>query len=142
MMDYLLNRRNEKSEAGFTLMELVIVLVILGMLAAVTAPNVMKRFMTSKAQVAKIYISNLEGAVNLFAFDMGRFPTNAEGLEVLVRNVSSAEAWRGPYIEKGLQLDPWERAYIYRNPGEHGGDYDICSLGPDGIAGNDDDVCN
>ena len=142
MGEDLKKRRTEKSEAGFTLMELVVVLVILGLLAAVVGPTVYKRMMGSRDQIAKIQISQLEGALNLYAFDMGRYPSSSDGLQALVQNPSGSSSWKGPYLEKGVPLDPWDKTYIYRNPGTHGGDFDICSAGADGIEGTDDDICN
>jgi len=136
------NNRMEKSEAGFTLMELVIVLVILGMIVALVGPKIMDRVKGSREQIAKIQISNLESGVQLYAFDMGRFPTTAEGLQALVQNPSGSNSWKGPYLEKGiLPSDPWDMQYTYKNPGRHS-DFDICSAGPDGTEGTDDDVCN
>ena len=122
-------------------MEMVVVLVILGMLAAVVGPRVMKNVMGSKDKIAKIQISQLEGALNLYAFDMGRYPTSAEGLQALVQNPSGTTSWKGPYLEREVPLDPWDRPYIYRNPGTRGNDFDICSAGADGIEGSDDDIC-
>jgi general secretion pathway protein G len=134
-------RRAEKSEAGFTLMELVMVVVILGMIAALVGPGIMKKFTQSREQIAKIQISNIESGLQIYAFDMGRYPTTAEGLQALVQNPSGANSWRGPYLEKGLPSDPWDMPYTYKSPGRQG-DFDICSSGPDGVEGTDDDVCN
>jgi len=134
-------RRAEKSGAGFTLIEMVMVIVILGLLVATLAPKLMQRMKGSKVQIAKIQISQIEGAVQFFAFDMGRFPTTAEGLQALVQNPTGANSWKGPYLEKGLPDDPWDMQYRYKSPGQQG-DFDICSVGPDGIEGTEDDVCN
>ena len=141
-MNDLKRRRAEKSEAGFTLMELVVVLIIMGLLAAVVGPSVYKKLMGSRDQIAKIQISELEGAINFYGFDMGRYPTSTEGLQALVQNPSGSTSWKGPYLAKGVPTDPWERAYVYKNPGSHGNDFDICSMGADGIEGTEDDICN
>ena len=141
MVDDLKKKRAEKSEAGFSLMEIIVVVVIIGLLTAVVAPNVVRRLMESRENIAKIQISHLEGAVQIFAFDMGRFPTSSEGLQALVQNPTGGSSWRGPYVEKGLPLDPWDKPYIYRIPGTNG-EFEICSVGPDGNEGTDDDVCN
>ena len=134
-------RRDRKSEAGFTMMEIIVVVVIIGMLTALVAPNIMRRMMQSRENIAKIQISKIEGAVQLFAFDMGRFPTSSEGLQALSQNPTGGSSWRGPYLEKGVPDDPWDKPYTYKSPGTNG-DFDICSAGPDGTEGTDDDVCN
>ena len=106
------------------------------------SPKVYEKIIDSKAQIARIQLGELEGALQMYSFDVGRFPTTAEGLGALVKNPSGAESWRGPYLKKELiPSDPWERAYGYKSPGDHG-DFDLYSFGADGIEGNDDDVCN
>jgi general secretion pathway protein G len=130
-----------RSEKGFTLIELIVVLVILGLLAAVVGPKVYEKLAGSKSKIAKIQITELEGALQMYSFDMGQFPSSSEGLEALVRNPGSSETWKGPYLAKELPKDPWDRAYVYRYPGMHG-EFDIFSLGPDGSEGTDDDVCS
>ncbi len=92
-----------------------------------------------KRQIAKIQIKEIEGALKLFHFDMGRFPTTAEGLGALIRNPGNSPRWMGPYSGKPEILkDPWGRPYHYRFPGDHG-DYDLYSLGADGTEGGDGD---
>jgi len=132
--------KNSRSEKGFTLIELIIVLVILGLLSALVVPKVAGKLMQSKGQIAKLQIGEFRGAIEAFAFDMGRFPSSAEGLNALVMNPGT-DAWAGPYITHEVPLDPWQRQYQYQCPGQHG-DYDIYSVGPDGTAGNADDVCS
>jgi general secretion pathway protein G len=129
-----------RSEKGFSLIELIVVLVILGLLAAVVAPNVYNKLAKGKDQIAKIQIKEIEGALQLFSFDMGRNPDTAEGLESLVRNPGNSDSWKGPYLAKALPHDPWGRPYAYRCPGNHG-DYDLFSFGADGTEGNEDDIC-
>ena len=132
---------DRRSEKGFSLIELIVVLVILGLLAAVVAPKVYDKLAKGKDQIAKIQIKEIEGAIQLFSFDMGRNPDSAEGLEALVRNPGSFDAWKGPYLAKALPADPWGKPYLYRAPGTHG-DFDLYSVGADGTEGNDDDICN
>jgi general secretion pathway protein G len=131
----------KNSEKGFSLIELIVVLVILGLLAAVVAPNVYNKLAKGKDQIAKIQIKELEGGLQLFSFDMGRYPNSAEGLEALVRNPGNNDAWKGPYLAKDLPKDPWGHPYVYRCPGLHG-DYDLYSCGADGVDGGDDDICS
>ncbi len=130
-----------RSEKGFTLIELIVVLVILVLLAAVVAPKVFNKLAKGKDQIAKIQITEIEGAIQLFSFDMGRNPTTAEGLESLVRNPGNNDSWKGPYLAKALPQDPWGRPYAYRCPGNNG-DYDLLSFGADGTEGNEDDICS
>ena len=135
------NNKDRRSEKGFSLIELIVVLVILGLLAAVVAPNVFKHLATGKEKIAKIQIKELEGGLQLFSFDMGRFPNTSEGLDALMRNPGNSDAWKGPYLAKELPKDPWGKSYVYRSPGLHG-DYDLYSCGPDGADGGDDDICS
>jgi general secretion pathway protein G len=130
---------DHRSEKGFSLIELIVVLVILGLLAAVVAPNVFKHLAKGKDQAAKIQIADLEGALQLFLLDMGRFPSTAEGLDALAHNPGNADSWKGPYLQKALPNDPWGKPYAYRCPGLHG-DFDIFSFGADGTEGNEDDI--
>jgi general secretion pathway protein G len=134
----VITRDDEReSQRGFSLIELIVVLVILGLLAAVVAPRVYDKLAKGKEQIARIQIKEIDGALQLFSFDMGRFPNSSEGLEALIRNPGNIEAWRGPYLNKTeLPKDPWGKPYVYRSPGIHG-DYDLLSYGPDGVEGGD-----
>jgi len=136
----LADLKRPKSEKGFSLIELIVVLVILGLLAAVVAPRVYDKLAKGKEQIAKIQIKELEGALQLYSFDVGRYPTTSEGLDALVHNPGNLESWKGPYLGKPeLPKDPWGKPYAYRSPGQHG-DFDIFSNGPDGSEGGEDDI--
>ncbi len=133
---------NRKAEKGFTLIELIVVLVILGLLAAVVGPRVYDKLAGAKGNITTIQIKELEGALEMYATSMGHFPTTAEGLDALIRNPGSSTSWEGPYLKKQvIPKDNWGHQYIYRSPGTHG-DFDLCSVGPDGVEGTDDDICN
>jgi general secretion pathway protein G len=117
-------------------------LVILGLLAAVVAPRVYDKLARGRHEIARIQIKELEGALQLFSFDVGRYPNTSEGLEALIRNPGNLDAWRSPYLSKtDLPKDPWGKPYVYRCPGQHG-DFDLLSYGPDGVEGGDDDVAS
>ncbi len=125
---------NNKRSAGFTLIELLVVLVILGLLAGLVGPNVMKYVGSSKVEVAKAQLEDLAAGLDLFKLDVGRYPTDDEGLRVLVEGNDTIPGWNGPYLrKKRVPLDPWNNEYIYAIPGQ-GNDFDLLSLGADGAA--------
>lgn len=130
-------KKRIKREQGFSLIELIVVLVILGLLATIVGPRVMDRLSEGKSEIAKLQIDQLEGALGLFRFDVGRYPTTSEGLRALIEN-PGVENWSGPYLDKQtLPKDPWGREYQYRYPGQNG-EYDLYSYGADGNEGGDD----
>ena len=125
-------------EQGFSLIELIVVLVILGLLAGVVGPRLWNRVGESKAQVAKLQIAELGNALALYRFDVGRYPNNAQGLQALVEDPGIPN-WSGPYLAKNsVPKDTWGRDYQYRFPGDFG-DYDLWSLGSDGEEGGEGD---
>jgi general secretion pathway protein G len=136
-------RKNLNSEKGFTLIELIVVLVILALLAAVVVPNITKHMAESKNKIARIQITELEGALQMFAFDVGRYPNNSEGLEALVSNPGNLDSWKGPYVKNGnLPMDPWEKPYIYRCPGAHNNEFDLFTNGASGVEGQGGEIGN
>ena len=125
-------RGARRRAAGFTLVELLVVLIILGLIAAFAAPQVIKFVGGAKTDSAKIQIERLSGVLDLYRLQVGRYPSDDESLNALMEQPADAPNWDGPYLKKADSLiDPWGRAYLYRFPGEHG-DYDIYTLGADG----------
>lgn len=122
-------------QGGFTLIEMLVVIAIMGMIMALVGPRVLNYLSDSRVKSAKIQIQSFSAALDLFYLDAGRYPTAAEGLEALVHPVSGIAAWNGPYIKGGkVPTDPWGNAYVYRVPGERSV-YEIRSLGSDGQEG-------
>jgi len=138
-----LPRRNPTRRAAmreaFTLIELLLVLVILAILAAVVVPKFTNRSQQAKETAAKTDISSLETALDAFEVDCSHFPSTEEGLGALVNAPQNATNWKGPYIKRDIPKDPWGNTYVYKFPGTHNANgYDLYSTGPDGRDGNDD----
>jgi general secretion pathway protein G len=128
------------SRIGFTLLELMVVLLILALIASIAAPQVTKHLRKAKIQTAKIQVDALGAAVDSFHVDNGRLPTNEEALKALVERPAGLPAWDGPYIKKKESLiDPWGEPYRYRVPGTNG-EYDVYSWGADKKEGGDGDA--
>lgn len=131
---------------GFTLIELLVVLVILGLLGGLVGPQILKYVGTSKQDTAKQQINNFGNALELYRLEVGSYPTDAQGLEALVKAPADADRWNGPYLKKAeLPKDPWGNEYQYRVPGQNGSAFDIYSLGADnaeGGEGEDADVAS
>lgn len=128
-------RRRWTGEGGFTLVEILVVLAIIGLVMGLVAPRVLNYLTESKVKAAKIQVESLGSALDLFFLDNGRYPTSSEGLAALVRRPGNIATWNGPYLKGGVvPVDPWGNAYVYRSPGERGA-YDIVSYGMDGQQG-------
>jgi len=126
--------------AGFTLLELMVVMLILALLATIAAPQVMKHLSKAKSQTAKIQIDALTASVSFFQMDLGRVPTDQEGLKALVEKPADEPKWDGPYVQKADSLiDPWGNPYRYKHPGIHR-DFEIFTLGSDNKEGGDGDA--
>ncbi|WP_087037299.1 type II secretion system major pseudopilin GspG [Oceanisphaera profunda] len=125
-------------QRGFTLLELLVVLVVLGLLAGIVAPKYFGQLGRSEVKVASAQIEGLAKALDLYRLDMGRYPSTEQGLNALVIAPNNELKWGGPYLQKQVPQDPWGISYIYRSPGEYG-DYDLLSLGKDGQPGGDNE---
>jgi general secretion pathway protein G len=128
---------------AFTLIELLLVLVILGTLAALVVPKFTKRPEQAKITAAHTDISNIGLMLDTFEIDCGRYPTTEEGLRALIDQPGGLTGWHGPYVERGVPKDQWGNPYVYRYPGQHNvNGYDLYSFGPDGQEGGTDDIDN
>ncbi|KIO50360.1 type II secretion system major pseudopilin GspG [Nitrosospira sp. NpAV] len=126
------------SQSGFTLLELLVVLVILGMLVGYVAPKYFAQLGKSEVKTARAQINALEKALDQYRLDVGRYPTGEQGLAALNVRPAAEAKWSGPYLQKAVPNDPWGRPYLYKAPGEHG-EYDLSSQGKDGQPGGDED---
>jgi general secretion pathway protein G len=135
-----------RAQRGFTLLELLVVMAIIGMLASYVGPKYFSQLGQSEHKVARAQVEALARALDTYRLDVGRYPNNAEGLASLVKRPASAGTrWNGPYLSKTVPLDPWGQPYRYRNPGTQGREIDVGSLGSDtqpGGAGPAADISN
>jgi len=140
----LRSRRSRYGQSSaFTLVEMLLVLVILAVLAAIVIPKFSGRSQQAKITAAQSQISSIEMALDAFEVDTGFYPQGSAGLNALVDQPSNAQNWKGPYLKKGVPADPWGNAYVYTYPGKNNAKgYDLMSVGPDGRAGGDDDITN
>ena len=137
-----LSRQDSRRREGFTLVEMLLVLVILAVLAAVVVPRFAGRSKQARVAAAETGISTLETALDVFEMDNGYFPKSGD-LEALVEQPNNTPHWKGPYIKRGVPKDPWGNDYLYEYPGRRNvNGYDLSSFGPDGRAGGDDDIVN
>jgi general secretion pathway protein G len=136
-------RRDVSRRGGFSLIELLLVLVILAILAAVIVPKFTGRTEQANEAKAKSDIAALELALDTFEVDAGRYPSNEEGLAALTVQPQNVTKWRGPYLKRDVGKDPWDQPYIYRHPGQYNPTgYDLLSTGKDQREGGGDDITN
>ncbi len=121
--------------SGFTLLELLVVIAIIGMLSAYVGPKYFSKLAESRQKVAKAQIEAFGKALDNYHLDVGHYPGTDEGLNALLIKPSGATRWNGPYLQKAIPVDPWERKYLYRSPGNNGREYDLLSYGEDGRPG-------
>jgi len=130
-----IQRGKRHGESGFTLVEILVVITIIGLIMGLVGPRVLNYLTESKAKAAKIQIESFASALDLFFLDTGRYPTSSEGLVALVQRPGAIASWNGPYVKGGtVPNDPWGNPYVYRSPGQHGV-YDLISYGSDGQEG-------
>jgi general secretion pathway protein G len=128
-----------RSSRGFTLLELLVVMVIIGLLAGYVGPKYFQQIGKSEVKTAKAQIAALEQALDQFRLDVGHYPSTEQGLAALMNNPDNQPNWTGPYLKKEVPNDPWGKPYQYRMPGQHG-EYDLFSLGKDGQVGGSDEA--
>ena len=130
--------------SAFTLIELLLVLVILGILAAIVVPKFAGRTEQARITAAQTQLAAFATALNAYEIDNGGYPKGKDGLRNLIDKPGDAVNWRGPYLDDkgGVPTDPWGNPYIYEFPGRRSSSYDLSSAGPDGKAGSDDDITN
>jgi general secretion pathway protein G len=126
----------KRRQRGFTLFEILVVITILGLLAALVGPRLFGKVSGARQSAAKAQIELFGTALDTFRLDVGRYPTVEEGLKALREKPSGVEGWQGRYLPKEIPVDPWRRPYVYKCPGEHG-DYDLLSYGLDGAEGGE-----
>lgn len=131
-------RRPTRSN-GFTLLELLVVILIIGLLTGIVGPRFLGQIGRSEVTAAKAQLDAFDKALQAYRIDTGRFPSTAQGLPALLAAPADEPRWRGPYLKGQIPLDPWGRAYQYRAPGSPGKDFDLQSLGKDGAAGGTGD---
>ncbi|MGD1020198.1 MAG: type II secretion system major pseudopilin GspG [Verrucomicrobiia bacterium] len=140
-------QHNRSAEAGFTLLEILLVVIIISMLVGVAVVNIAPKIGESKKTAAQDQIHNFSAALDLYELDSGILPSTEQGLQALIIQPTSTPApgnWKGPYLKPAvIRKDPWNHDYIYQNPGTHNTtSYDLYSPGPDGVPGNEDDIGN
>lgn len=126
-----------RSRAGFTLIEMLVVLVIIGLIMALVGPRVLNYLSDARIKAARLQIASFSNSLDLYHLDVGRYPTTQEGLAALVKRPPGVDVWNGPYLKGGaVPLDPWRNSYAYAAPGAHGS-YDLMSYGSDGREGGE-----
>lgn len=131
---YPTRRLKLRAAAGFTLLELLVVMVIIGLLAGFVAPKFFAQIGKSEVKTTRAQIDGLEKTLDQYRLDVGSYPTTEQGLAALNERPAGLSRWSGPYLKKAVPLDPWGSPYVYKSPGEHG-EYDLLSLGKDGQPG-------
>lgn len=134
--------RYGNKEKGFTLIEIMLVVVIISILVTVVLPRLTGRTEQARTSATRLQIETVGMGLDAFELDIGRYPTTSEGLKALSTNPGNIKKWNGPYLKKDVPLDPWGNAYAYSAPGKHNNDYDLYSFGSNGVEGGEDDIGN
>ena len=145
VLDMQASGRRVTRSSGFTLLELLVVMVIIGLLAGIVAPRYFAQVGKSQVKAVKAQVDGLDKALEQYRIDVGHLPTNEQGLAALQLQPSGEQNWAGPYLKKDVPLDPWGNPYNYVVPGTHNNDYDLWSWGRDGKqggTGEDADIGN
>jgi len=132
-----IQRRKRNKQAGVTLIEMLVVVTIIALFAALVGRNLFKQTDKARVAAARAQIEMFMGALNMYKLDVGSVPSTEQGLEALWRRPAEVARWDGPYVEKEIPPDPWGNPYVYRFPGEHGEMPDITSFGADGQPGGE-----
>lgn len=135
------SRNRSISSAGFTLLELLVVIVIIGLLAAYVGPRYFSQLGKASTQTAKAQIESFGKALDAYRLDVGRYPSTEQGLASLITKPNDEAKWNGPYLAKNLPLDPWAKPYVYRSPGQNG-EFDLLSYGKDGQPGGEGEAAD
>lgn len=133
--------RRRRPQRGFTLLELLVVMVIIGLLAGYVAPRYFSQLGKSEVKAAQAQISSLERALDTYRLDVGRYPTTEQGLKALMERPQGEAKWQGPYLQKNVPADPWGNPYQYKSPGDKG-EYELVSFGKDGQPGGSGDAAD
>ena len=132
---------SRRHQAGFTLLEILVVIAILGLLIGLVAPAALRQLGGARLSVARQSVERIGGVLDLYKLDVGSYPTTDQGLAALVEPPAGVANWNGPYLKGGVPVDPWSHPWTYRAPSSRSGhDYDLCSPGPNGNAG--EQICN
>jgi general secretion pathway protein G len=131
-------------QAGFTLLEILVVIVILGLLIGLVAPAVLRQLGGARVSIAHQSIARIGSVLDMYKLDVGGYPSTDQGLGALVQAPAGVSNWNGPYVQSGqVPVDPWNHPYVYRDPSDRAGhEYDLCSTGPSGNATGDNMICN
>jgi general secretion pathway protein G len=130
-------RKRRTRQAGVTLIEMLVVVTIIALFAAVVAPRMLRKSDTARVTAARAQINGFMTALGTYKLDTGIFPTTEQGLQALRQRPESVNQWAGPYLPQEIPVDPWGRPFVYKYPGEHGDEPDVISLGADGAPGGE-----
>jgi general secretion pathway protein G len=141
-MIHCMRHRSRRDQRGFTLLELLVVIAILGLLIGLVAPAVLRQLGNARTSVARQSIERIGSILDMYKLDVGSYPSSDQGLRALVEPPAGVANWNGPYVKGEVPVDPWNHAYVYRDPSTRGGhEYDLCSEGASGTGG-DQEICN